>query len=316
LWTPFRGLFLENTARLDAQLNTLGLGLETGTDSLDSDLFTSLCLLRLLDAQANGSMRLDAQAAQAYTNLVAGQQQDLEALGARVKPDVEAALQAAGDWLVRETEIQSFESLAAAVDMKQIVYHILPSTHFAKQTIRGALPRSLITLAMLGPDRYAIKWRWHALLLRQMSECARRNLAARNPAGVRMYIPLYILLCHAGAPITVFRPGAETHRTSGAIIYHFTDAYDEDLPDQGMFSRESHLAQALELAYLLEKLGVTDFDPVRHMIMLPFDLVVDNAPGRPYSIVIQQEGFSGYLDSLARRGVPSAVETAPPKGGL
>jgi hypothetical protein len=92
---------------------------------------------------------------------------------------------------------------------------------------------------------------------------------------------------------------------------HFVAPYEEDLPGQMLFSRESNMLDAIALVALLSKAGIKDFDPLRHMVLVNFDMEED-AHGNIVDLVGRRHGFMGYLDAFAARRYPNLLRPWKP----
>ncbi|MEM7391095.1 MAG: hypothetical protein AAF492_02005, partial [Verrucomicrobiota bacterium] len=72
--------------------------------------------------------------------------------------------------------------------------------------------------------------------------------------------------------------------------------YEGDRPAKNRFSTQSHLAQALALQQLIYDAHLSDFDPIRHISMSPFDVLVKPGSENNYELFFRRDGYAGYRD--------------------
>ncbi len=169
------------------------------------------------------------------------------------------------------------------------------------------LARAFIDVAAGPPSAYARKWWAHGVLLDLMDRMLRRE-AAGQPEAVRDLLAApYRLLCHAVLPATPFRPRPADE---AGRVWHFAQPWEEDQPLQGIFSRDGHVLQITTVQTLLGPSGTQEFDPGRHLFLVPFDA----APaGERWQVRSRRYAYLGYLDAFATREYPFLLRAYSPE---
>jgi hypothetical protein len=162
-------------------------------------------------------------------------------------------------------------------------------------------------IAASEPAQYAAKWQAHGILLGQLERMLRREEAANHAALLAWMEAYYRFLCHAVVPATPFRPRAAG---SDGRVFHFSDVWEEDQPQQSLFCRASHLGQVQALQSLLGAATRTGFDPGRHIFMVPFDAA---GGGGRWQVRSRRFAYLGYLDAFAARDYPFILRPYTPE---
>jgi hypothetical protein len=144
-------------------------------------------------------------------------------------------------------------------------------------------------------------------MLDHMSRALGHPDSTNAVAVVRLCVPYYLLLCHGGIPVSSFRVWEQNEVSAATNFYHFSAGFEEDIPSQAIFTRQSHLQQAQALVGQLARAGIIDFDPIRHIFLMPFDVVEGDGPTVARS---RRFGYMGYLDVFGAKRYPSILRPA------